>query len=49
MIEAAGQMKTILNGMAADVSARDYLDAETSLDQLAADARDRLGKAAPRK
>jgi len=46
MIEATRQMKTILKGLAADVSARDYLDAEAFLDQLAAEARGKLGKAA---
>jgi len=45
MIETAGQMKMILKGMAANISARDYLDAEAFLDQLAAEARGKLGKA----
>jgi len=46
MIEAAGQMKTILDQMAGEISAREYLDAGKFLDQLAAEARGRIEKAA---
>jgi hypothetical protein len=49
MIEAVGQMKTILKGMADDISAREYLDAEAFLDRLAAEARGKLDKAGVKK
>lgn len=44
MIDAAEQMKTILTEMTAQISAQDYLIAEKYLDQLAAEAHERLGK-----
>lgn len=47
MIEAAGRMKTILDQMAGEISAREYLDAGKFLDQLVAEARERIEKAAP--
>jgi hypothetical protein len=49
MIETAGQMKSALKGMAANVSAQDYLSAEAFLDRLAAEARGKLGKTTPKK
>jgi hypothetical protein len=49
MIEAVGQMKTILKSTADDLSAREYLDAEAFLDRLAAEARSKLDKAAAKK
>jgi hypothetical protein len=44
MIAATDQMKTLLKGMAASVSAQDYLNAEAFLNQLAKEARERLEK-----
>jgi hypothetical protein len=44
MVEAAGQMKTILGSMAADISAQQYIDTEAYLNQLIAEARQRLPK-----
>jgi len=44
MIEATAQMKTILKGMAAKISAQEYLNAETFLDKLASEAQDRIEK-----
>jgi hypothetical protein len=49
MIAAAGQMKTLLKGMAANVSAQGYLDATEFLDQLAAEARGRIDDAPSKK
>ena len=49
MIEAVGQMKTILKSMTDDISAREYLDAEAFLDRLAGEARGKLDKAAVKK
>ena len=42
-------MKLILQGMAAGISAQDYLNTEAFLDQLAAEARGRLEKVSPKK
>lgn len=42
MIEAAGQMKLLLSAMTAEISAQDYLHAEKFLDQLTAEARERI-------
>jgi hypothetical protein len=44
MIEAAAKMKTILQGMKADVSPQDYIDAVAFLDQLSTEARSRVPK-----
>ena len=44
IIEAAGQMKLLLEAMTAEMSAQDYLHAERFLDQLAAEARGRIEK-----
>jgi hypothetical protein len=44
MIEAAEQMKVILGQMTAEISAQDYINAEKFLDQLAAEARERIKK-----
>ncbi len=44
MIEAAGQMKLFLAEMTSELSAQEYLHAEKFLDQLAAEARGRIGK-----
>jgi hypothetical protein len=44
MIDAAGQMKTILKQMAAGISAQEYLDGNTFLDKLVAEAQDRIEK-----
>ena len=49
MIDAAGQMKAILKGMASYVAAQDYLNAEAFLDKLAAEARGRLEDATAKK
>jgi hypothetical protein len=49
MIKAAEQMKRILKGMTANITAQEYLNAEAFLDKLAAEARDRLGQATPKK
>jgi len=49
MIKAAGQMKLILKGMTANITAQEYLDTQAFLDKLAAEARERLEKAAPKK
>ncbi len=42
MIEAAEQMKLALGAMTKEISAQDYLQAEKFLDQLAAEARERI-------
>jgi hypothetical protein len=44
MIEAAGQMKLLLDAMTAEISAQDYLHTEKFLDQLAAEARGQIEK-----
>jgi hypothetical protein len=44
MIEAAGQMKAILQKMTTQISAQEYLGAEAFIDQLAAEARGRIAK-----
>jgi hypothetical protein len=49
MIEAAQQMKLILKGMTANISAQDYLDTQVFLDKLAAEARTRIEKTSPKK
>ena len=47
MIDATGQMKAILGRMTAEISAQEYLNVEKFLDQLAAEARERIEKAQP--
>jgi hypothetical protein len=49
MIRAAEQMRSILKGMTATLTAHEYLDSQAFLDRLAAEARDRLEKATPKK
>jgi hypothetical protein len=44
MVDAVAQMRTILKGMADDVSPRDYRDATAFLDQLAAEARSHVDR-----
>jgi hypothetical protein len=45
MIETTAQIKTTLKAMAADITAKDYLDATAFLDYLAAEARGHIQKA----
>jgi hypothetical protein len=49
MIKATEQMKLILRGMTATITAQQYLDAEAYLDKLASEARERLEKNEPKK
>ena len=49
MVKAAEQMKAILKGMTANITAEDYFGSERFLDQLTAEARERLEQAAPKK
>ena len=48
MIEAAEQMKAILKGMTAEITAEEYFDSEDFLSRLAAEARERLERASPK-
>ncbi len=45
MIETVGRMKTALKTMAPEITAQEYLNADSFLDQLATEARERLAKA----
>jgi hypothetical protein len=47
MIKAVDQMKILLNEMTSEVSAQVYLHAEKFLDQLATEARGRIGQTKP--
>jgi hypothetical protein len=49
MIESVAQMKLILKGMTARLTAQEYLDSQAFIERLAAEARDRLEKATPKK
>ena len=49
MIKAVGRMKVILKGMTASLMAQEYFDCQAFLDRLAADASERLEKAAAKK
>jgi hypothetical protein len=49
MIKSVEQMKLILKGMTASITAQEYLDSQSFLDRLAAQARQRLEKATPKK
>ncbi len=49
MIKAAEQMKAILKGMTAEITAEEYFDSEDFLNRLAAEARERLEQAAAKK
>jgi hypothetical protein len=49
MIKAAERMKAILKGMTANITAEEYFDCEPFLDQLAAEARERIEQAAAKK
>ncbi len=49
MIKATEQMKAILKGMTANITAEEYFSSEAFLNQLAAEARGRLESAAPKK
>ena len=49
MVKAAEQMKAILKGMTAELTAAEYFDGEDFLNRLAAEARGRMEQAAPKK
>jgi hypothetical protein len=49
MIKAADQMKVILKGLATKTLAQEYLDTLSFIDKLAAEARERLEQATPKK
>jgi hypothetical protein len=49
MIKSADQMKLILKGMTANITAQEYLGAEAFLDQLAAEARKQMEDETPKK
>jgi hypothetical protein len=49
MIKAVEQMQTTLKSMTARITAQEYFQAKPFLDQLAAEARERLEKLAPKK
>ena len=49
MIDAAGKMKKTLQTLAYEISAGDYLSLQKYLDQLAAEAQQRIDAAAPEK
>jgi hypothetical protein len=49
MIESVEQMRLILKGMTASITAQEYLDSQSFLDRLATQARQRLEKATAKK
>jgi hypothetical protein len=49
MIKTAERMKVTLKGMATNLTAQEYIDAESFLDKLADEARERVEKATPKK